>query len=172
MKQSFTKKRSSIKKQTQDALNFLISEHMQVRNMFLQLESFNGSSPAAKKEIVDSIYYLLNALSQIKQEIFYPRVVEAIDEENFMYEVKMDIASEKILIEEIRAMNVDDHLYDEKVKILFQHIDQHLHEERSKLFPKIRQANIDLFELGEEMSERREKIEAGFLRKNLPAYSA
>ena len=165
------KYQSPIKKQTQDALTLLISEHKQVKSMFQKFESLNGNAREDKKKIADAICHMLTAHSQIKEEIFYPQVGKVISENSLMDEAKTELASAKDLIAQIKAMNADDHLYDEKVKVLSEQVNQHIREEQSELFPKVRQANIDLFELGEEMIERKEKIQAVFLERSSLAFN-
>lgn len=81
---------------------------------------------------------MLIARSQIKEEIFYPQVGKVITENNLMGEAKIDLASAKNLIAQIEIMNVADHLYDEKVKVLSEKVNQHIRKEQSELFPKVR----------------------------------
>ena len=159
-----------LKKQTQDAISLLISDHKEVKKMFQQFESLSDTSQDAKKKIADAIFDIITTHSEIKEEIFYPQVRKVINEHDLMDEASIDLASAKNLIAQIKSMEVDDYLFDEKVKVLSEQVESHIADEQRELFPKVRQANIDLFELGEEMSERKEKLQASFLQRNALAF--
>ncbi|HZX26998.1 MAG TPA: hypothetical protein VFF16_08025, partial [Telluria sp.] len=69
--------------------------------------------------------------------------------------------SAKELIAQIQDMDAEDDLFDAKVKVLSEQIQHHVQEEEQELFPKLRQADLDLEALGEQIQQRKQQLEAG-----------
>ena len=95
----------------------------------------------------------------IEEEIFYPAVREAIDEEDLMDEALVEHAGAKELIEQLEGMSPQDDLYDAKVTVLGEQIDHHASEEEEEMFPKAKKAKLDLQELGAQLTERKEELQ-------------
>ena len=65
--------------------------------------------------------------AQVEEEIFYPEVREAID----------------------------DDLYDARATVLGDYIDHHVKEEREEIFVKARKSRLDLVAMADELSQRK-----------------
>ena len=94
----------------------------------------------------------------IEEEIFYPAVREAIDDEDLMDEADVEHASAKELIAQLEAANPGDDQYDAKVTVLGEMIDHHVKEEEGEMFSKARKADIDSASLGEELAIRKAEL--------------
>jgi hypothetical protein len=55
-------------------------------------------------------------------------------------------------------MQPGDEHYDAKVKVLSEYVDHHVKEEQDELFPKAKKADIDTFELGAQLQERKQEL--------------
>ena len=97
-------------------------------------------------------------LAQIKEEIFYPEVREAIDGEALLDEAEVEHATAKDLIRQISEMSPDDDLYDARVTVLGEYIDHHVKEEREEIFVKARKARLDLVAMADELSQRKMEL--------------
>ena len=93
-----------------------------------------------------------------KEEIFYPVVREAIDDDDLMNEAVVEHTTAKDLIAQIQSMRVSDPMYDAVVKVLGEYINHHVEEEQDEIFPKARKSKLDLEEIGREMAERKEVL--------------
>jgi hemerythrin superfamily protein len=152
---------ASRKTASQDALSLLISDHREVKALFKQFDDLSDRSKVSKKKIADQICTALTLHTQIEEQIFYPAVRDAIDDDDLLDEAVVEHASAKELIAQILDMDPGDDLYDAKVKVLSEQIDHHVEEEEKEMFPKVRRSKLDLIGLGEEMADAREVAAEG-----------
>ncbi|MEX2199513.1 MAG: hemerythrin domain-containing protein [Burkholderiales bacterium] len=143
----------------QDAIALLTEDHQQVKKMFQQFDKLKDDEQSEKEELAQKICAALTAHVIVEEEIFYPAVRAAIDDEDLMAEADVEHASAKDLIAQIEAASADDDHYDAKVKVLGEQIDHHVKEEREEMFPKARKAKIDLRALGEQIEKRKKELE-------------
>lgn len=148
-----------MKSSQSDAINFLINDHEEVKDLFEQFEALTDRSKVSKKRIADKICLALSLHTQIEEEIFYPAVQEVIDDDDLMDEAVVEHAAAKELVMQLQDMDPDDELYDAKVKVLSEQVEHHVAEEEEEMFPKVRKTELDLEELGEEMMIRKEELE-------------
>lgn len=141
-----------MKSSPNDAVVLLTNDHKEVKALFAQFDALSDRSKASKKKIATQICNALTVHTQIEEEIFYPRVKDAIKDEDMIDEAVVEHASAKDLIAQLEAMDPDDALYDAKVKVLSEQIDHHVEEEEGEMFPKVKKSGIDLAALGEEMA--------------------
>ena len=152
--------RKAPRKIEQDAISLLIADHKKVKTMFQDFAKLTrGEDNDDKKDdLVEQICVELTLHAQIEEELFYPAVREAIDDDDLMDEADVEHASTKVLIEQLEAMQAGDDHYDAKVTVLGEQIDHHVKEEQDTMFPKARKAGIDLIALGMQMLERKEGL--------------
>jgi hemerythrin superfamily protein len=143
----------------QDAISLLTEDHQQVKKMFQQFDKLKDDEEDEKEELARKICAALTAHATIEEEIFYPAVRAAIDDDDLMDEADVEHASAKELIAQIEAGSADDDHYDAKVKVLGEQIDHHVKEEQNEMFPKARKAKIDLQALGERIEKRKQELE-------------
>jgi hypothetical protein len=67
-------------------------------------------------------------------------------------------ASAKDLIAQLEGADVDDELYDAKVKVLGEYVKHHVKEEQNELFPEVRSSELDLTALGEQLKQRKSEL--------------
>lgn len=155
---STTQRRSSA---DHDVTKLLEADHQRVKKMFKEFEKCaQRGDEAAKVEIAMQICMELKVHTQVEEEIFYPALYEALDEQDLVDEAIVEHATAKELIEQIESMVGSDDLYDAKVKVLSEYIDHHVEEEEKEIFPKARKARMDLEGLGESVIFRKEELMA------------
>ena len=96
--------------------------------------------------------------AEVEEEIFYPAVRAAIDDDDLMNEAEVEHASAKDLIAQLQEMASSDPMYQAKVTVLGEYIEHHVKEEESEMFSKAKKAKMDLDALGEQMTERKEEL--------------
>ncbi len=144
-----------------DALKLLKQDHTNVKAMFKEFEELGERAFAGKKKLADRICLELTRHAAIEEEIFYPALREASREsEDQLDEASVEHASVKALVSQISEMDSHDELYDAKVKVLGEYVNHHVKEEEGELFPRAREAGLDLAALGREMEARKEEVDA------------
>ena len=99
--------------------------------------------------------------TEIEEEILYPRVQEAIQDEALMQEALSEHAEAKETIARIRDMAPTDKGYDDKVIQLGTAIMDHVMDEREKMFLKARYSNADLRGMVPELYARKKELQTG-----------
>ena len=73
-------------------------------------------------------------------------------------EAEVEHSTVKDLIAELADMTPSDDLYDAKVKVLSEYVRHHVQEEEDQIFPAVRDTDLDLETLGEDVAARREQL--------------
>jgi len=143
-----------------DAVAQLKQDHAEVRKLFAEYDELatDEAEGEERQALAEQICAMLTAHATIEEEIFYPAVRDAGVEGDLLDEAEVEHASAKDLIAQIRSMSPDDDLYDAKVRVLGEYIDHHVDEEEDEIFPRCREAKMDLAGLGESIAERKSEL--------------
>ena len=120
-----------------DAITLLMADHKAVKTLFKAFDKLTNDDDASeqKEALVQKICDELTVHAQVEEEIFYPAVREAIEDDDLLDEAEVEHATAKDLIAQLQQMLPDDDLYDAKVKVLSEYIDHHVKEEEDEMFP-------------------------------------
>ena len=143
-----------------DAVDLLDADHIAVKKLFTAYQKLcDKDAPSEEKQqLAGQICQELTVHARIEEEIFYPQVREAIDDDDLLDEAEVEHATAKDLIAQIEEMSPEDDLYDAKVTVLGEYIDHHVKEEREEMFVKARKTDLDLVAMAEELSERKMEL--------------
>jgi hemerythrin superfamily protein len=143
-----------------DAIALLKQDHADVRKLFAEYDELatDQAEGEEREALAEQICAMLTAHATIEEEIFYPAARDAGVEGDLLDEAEVEHASAKDLIAQIRSMSPDDDLYDAKVKVLGEYIAHHVDEEEGEIFPRCREAKMDLAGLGESLAERKSEL--------------
>jgi hemerythrin-like domain-containing protein len=140
----------------QDAITLLTGDRNKVRKMFREFKTLcKKDNDDGKEVLVAQICKELAVHAQVEEEIFYPVVRKAIDDDDLMNEAMVEHTTAKDLISQIQSMRVSDPMYNAVVTVLGEYINHHVEEEQNEIFPKARQSRLDLEEIGKEIAERK-----------------
>ena len=144
-----------------DAIDLLKADHDKVKSLFREFESLKGNDDEdeRKSELVDEICYELTVHSMLDEEIFYPVVRSAIDDDDMMDEADVEHAGARELISQLEVMYPGDDHFDATVTVLGEEVAHHIDKEESDMFEAARAAGIDLEDLGEQLSARKEELD-------------
>ena len=141
-----------------DALALLKADHELVAGLF---EKFDKAKTDEQKDtLAGQICSELTIHAEIEEEIFYPAVRDAIDDDDLMDEADVEHAGAEDLIAQIEESQAGDDKFDAKVKVLGEYIRHHVKEEETEMFPKVRKADLDLKALGSEMAARKAELQS------------
>jgi len=156
-----TKKRNIRSASKTDAVKLLTADHAKVKKLFRQFEKLKEDGDAREKSaLVEEICAELIVHTTVEEEIFYPAVREAIDDEGLVDEADVEHESAKTLIAQLSRMRPGEDHYDARVTVLGEYIDHHVQEEQKEMFPKAKRARVDMAELGQRIMERKEQLQA------------
>jgi hemerythrin superfamily protein len=158
---STSKKSSSASTVSTDAIELLTADHRAVKAMFETFQKLKEHSDAEeqKDDLVQRICAALTIHATIEEEIFYPAVREAIDDDDLMDEADVEHASAKELIAQLEEASAGDDHFDAKVTVLGELIEHHVKEEEGEMFAKAKKV-IDVDEVGKELAERKTELAA------------
>jgi iron-sulfur cluster repair protein YtfE (RIC family) len=144
-----------------DALGLLRADHDKVKALFREFETLKGrdDEDRRKTELVDEICYELTLHSMLEEEIFYPALRKAIDDDDVLDEADVEHAGARELIGQLEIMAPGDDHYDATVTVLGEEVEHHIEKEEGELFEAARGAGIDLDELGEQLAARKDDLE-------------
>jgi hemerythrin-like domain-containing protein len=146
---------------SRDALALLKAEHDKVRNLFLEFDSLRGidDEDERKSELVDEICYELTLHTMLEEEIFYPVLRSAIDDDEMMDEADVEHGGARDLISQLEVMYPGDDHFDATVTVLGEEFAHHIEKEEGEMFEAARNAGIDLDLLAAQLAARRDELE-------------
>ena len=139
-----------------EATAMLRADHKLVSDLFEDYEK--ARSVDKKRSIVAQICTELTVHAQIEEEIFYPAVKEALNDDELVPEATVEHASLKDLIAQIEGIEPDGEMYDAKVKVLCEYVKHHVKEEQNEMFPKAKATDLDMRDLGAQMAARKDEL--------------
>ncbi len=141
---------------SQDATSLLKADHKLVASLFKDFEATSSSSK--KKQLVDQICKELSIHAQVEEEIFYPAVQKATKDHELVPEAMVEHSTLKDLIAEVKGVQPNGDMYDAKVKVMSEYVKHHVKEEEGEMFPKAKETDLDLGELGAQLKVRKAEL--------------
>jgi hemerythrin superfamily protein len=141
-----------------DAIDLLKQDHERVEKAFKEFEKMDRQDTEACRGLIERVCEALTVHSTLEEEIFYPAVREAIDDDDLMSEAAVEHETARMLIEQLRNMEPDDPNYFATFTVLGEYVRHHIKEEQGEMFPAARKAGLDLLALAERMQTRRDEL--------------
>jgi hemerythrin-like domain-containing protein len=141
-----------------DAIDMLKQDHGRVQKAFREFEHLAHEDAEACRELVTSVCEELKIHATLEEDIFYPAVYDAIDDEEIMNEAAVEHETARMLIEQLENMPEDDPNYHATFKVLGEYVRHHIREEESEMFSAARKTGLDLAALAARMRERRDEL--------------
>lgn len=139
-----------------DAIALLKADHREVEALFERFEK----AESGKREIAAQICTELKIHMTIEEEIFYPSLKGAIDEDDYN-EAFVEHDSAKVLINDLESGNTGDEFFDSKVHVMSEEVLHHVKEEEEPgkgIFWQARQSGADLVELRDRLMARKQEL--------------
>lgn len=147
------------KSKATDAITLLKADHDEVKQAFKEFEKMDHEQDtAAMEELVNRVCEALKVHTTVEEEIFYPAVRAAIEDDDLMNEAQVEHQSAKDLIEQLEGMDSTDPMYPATFTVLCEYVLHHAKEEEDEMFPSAKKAKVDLEELGEQIQARKDEL--------------
>jgi len=146
---------------TANAIDLLKEDHEKVKKAFKEFEKMDRSDKESCRELVERVCAELRVHTTLEEEIVYPALREAIEDEDIMNEAAVEHETAKMLIEQLENMEPDDPNYFATFTVLGEYVMHHVKEEEGEMFPQAKKAkDLDLEALGEQIKARKEELSA------------
>ena len=144
-----------------DALALLRHEHDRIRQLFVEFERLRGieDEDERKAELVDEICYELTLHAIVEEELVYPLLRAAADDDEMMDEAEVEHAGVRELVSQLEVMYPGDDHFEATVAVLAEEVEHHVAMEESDMFDTARKSGIDLAALGRKMQARRRELD-------------
>jgi hemerythrin superfamily protein len=140
------------------AIEILKEQHDKVKKSFKEFEKLDREDSETAQQLVQATCEDLKLHTTLEEEIFYPAVREALDDEDIMNEAQVEHETAKMLIEQLENMGADDPNFHATFTVLGEYVMHHVKEEESEMFPQVKKSDLDLEELGTRMRARMQEL--------------
>ncbi|NNU43731.1 hemerythrin domain-containing protein [Ramlibacter montanisoli] len=151
-----------MKKRAPDAIDLLDADHLEVHGLFQSYrELVRTRAPALQRRaLAEEICMELTIHAKVEEELFYPAVREALQDDELLDEAEGAHGSQRELVAQILATAAEDELYDARVAVLSDYVERHVRNEREQVFNRALAARLDLQSLARAISVRKEELRA------------
>jgi hemerythrin-like domain-containing protein len=146
------------KSKAEGAIEMLKEDHAKVQKAFKEFEKMDREDTETMKQVVQTVCEELKVHTTLEEEIFYPAVREAIEDEDIMNEASVEHETAKMLIEQLENMGPEDPNYHATFTVLGEYVKHHVKEEESEMFPQAKKTDLDFEDLGQRMRERKQEL--------------
>lgn len=152
----------AMKKQAPDAIDLLDADHLCVHALFASYRELvrTGASALQRRAFAEEICMELTIHARLEEELFYPAVREALNDDALMDEAEDQHGSQREFIAQIYATPAEDPLYDARVAALAEYVERHVRQEREQVFNRALAGRVDLQSLARSINVRREELRA------------
>jgi hemerythrin-like domain-containing protein len=140
------------------AIEMLKEDHDKVKKAFKEFEKMDRENTEDMRQLVQTVCEDLKVHTTLEEEIFYPAVREAIDDEDIMNEAQVEHETAKMLIEQLENMGAEDPNYHATFTVLGEYVKHHIKEEESEMFPQAKKTDLDFEDLWQRMSQRKQEL--------------
>jgi hemerythrin-like domain-containing protein len=131
----------------------LKQDHEYVKASYRRFEKMDHEDLDAVKAVVSDVCTALEVHAKVEEQVFYPAVRKAIDDDDLMEEAEIEHESAKTLIRRLKRMKPSDAAYVPTFTVLCEYVMHHVKEEESEMFPKAQRRKLNLQALGKKVME-------------------
>src|ERR687886_990913 len=147
------------RRKSANAIDLLKEDHAKVKKAFKEFENMDRSDTETCRQLITTVCEDLKVHTTLEEEIFYPAVRAAIEDEDIMNEAAVEHETAKMLIEQLENSGPDDPNYFATFSVLGEYVLHHVKEEEGEMFPQAKKANdLDLEALGEQLRARKQEL--------------
>lgn len=130
-----------------DPIQMLVRDHDTVRK--LADKYLNSSDIELKKQAAAQLLQAIHTHSRLEESIFYPNV-RCLDD-NLVRHFEQDHLKVDDLLATLQGMAPDEPRAEPMMREMLKSVLSHIDEEEGELFPRLRQSNVDMADIGLQM---------------------
>jgi len=149
-------------KQAPDAIDLLDADHLAVHAMLLSYRELvrMHAGVLQRRALAEEICMELTIHARLEEELLYPALREALQDEDLLDEAEDQHGSQREFIARILASAPEDPLYDARVAALGEYVERHVRQEREQVFNRALASRLDLQSLARALAVRKEELRA------------
>jgi len=139
-----------------DAVQILKQDHEKVKSLFRKFSETGDGALKTRQRLAEQIFEELALHTRVEEEIFYPAVRKATDEEGaeLLDEAEEEHHVVDLIIAELKQMDPSHEHYAAKMTVLCENVEHHIKEEEDEMLPDAQKRIGDLMEtLGQQILE-------------------
>lgn len=141
-----------------DALEMLKRDHESVERQFGEFEKLDRVQVELVRELALRVCAELRIHTALEEEVFYPALRDAIDDEDILNEAAVEHETARMLMEQLENMPEDDPNFHATFTVLGEYVRHHVREEENEMFPAAKKSGLDFAALGLRLRSRREEL--------------
>jgi len=141
-----------------EAIEMLKEDHAKVKKAFKEFEKMDRSDTETCRQLVQTVCEDLKVHTTLEEEIFYPALREAMEDEDILNEAAVEHETAKMLIDQLENMEPDDPNYYATFTVLGEYVMHHVKEEEGEMFPEAKKTDIDFESLAQRMQDRKAEL--------------
>lgn len=143
-----------------DAIEQLEADHRACERLFAHYQELvRQNAPAdRRKAVAERICLELTIHAKLEEELFYPAVREALQDDDLVDEAEAAHDSARDLVAQVLAMPAGDPLHDARMAVLADCVRRHVRREQLDVFARVRGSPLDLRALARSLTVRREEL--------------
>jgi hemerythrin-like domain-containing protein len=141
-----------------EAIEMLKEDHAKVKKAFKEFEKMDRADAETCHQLVQTVCEDLKVHTTLEEEIFYPALREALEDEDLLNEAAVEHETAKMLIDQLENMEPDDPNYYATFTVLGEYVMHHVKEEEGEMFPEAKKTDIDFESLGQRMQDRKAEL--------------
>ena len=146
--------------------DMLKEDHDKVKKSFKEFEKMDREDAETCRQLILATCEDLKVHTTLEEEVFYPALREAMEDEDLLNEAAVEHETAKMLIEQLENMSADDPNYYATFTVLGEYVNHHVKEEEGEMFPEAKKCDIDFEGLAERMRARKEELMGEMEKQN------
>ncbi len=151
-------------------VKLLKEDHKKAKAAFKAFEKMDPhEDPEGCQALVEQTCAELEVHAELEEQLFYPAARKAIKEEDLIEEAEVEHMTFKVLLEQLKKLEVEDEKYAATFKVLGEYVQHHVKEEEGEMFKQLANDEADWPTVRDQMLARRGEL---LEEKGLPAEEA
>lgn len=143
-----------------DVLAVLVADHETVRRQFEQYRALSPDDTRRRQALAEQICLALTIHARLQDELLYPLLRDTLGEDEWLDQALEQHDAAHDLVAQLLGMRADETLHDARLAVLQERIEQLRRLEHERLFPALRQTEVDLDRLTLRLLERKRELQA------------
>lgn len=138
------------------ATQLIRQDHRRVEGLFKKYGQTKGAQ--GKRRIAQNAMTELEVHAALEEEIFYPAIEKEIDR-SMLQEARQEHQKVKQAIAELKKLQDDEEEFDSTFTEMMEDVRHHVEEEENEMLPQVEETELNLSQLGQQMSKRKQQLQ-------------